>query len=182
MKLEKGDRTLFELLSYSTFIVSPANNTSLVLPPSSLPPSPPSLPSQMDPPARIRRTIRACLQCRTRKQRCDGPYTVPCQRCKSAGRECSFETEAVPESPRFHPYSGDRNFSPHALLQVQREYAKIPQSSAFSRLTIELRYLRLTDTKRRLEIVENKLGIVPERTPKFEDDVPTSETLSVDVR
>lgn len=82
----------------------------------------------MDPPTRIRRTIRACLQCRTRKQRCDGPYTVPCQRCKSAGRECSFETEAVPESPRFHPYSGDRSFGPHALLEVQREYVQIPKN------------------------------------------------------
>ena len=85
----------------------------------------------MDPPTRIRRTIRACLQCRTRKQRCDGPYTVPCQRCKSAGRECSFETEAVPESPRFHPYSGDRNFSPHAMMELQREYVQIPQLSTF---------------------------------------------------
>lgn len=47
---------------------------------------------------------------------------------------------------------------------------------------IELCYLRLTDTKRRLEIVETRLGIVPTKTPKFEDDVPTSETLSVDVR
>jgi hypothetical protein len=47
------------------------------------------------------------------------------------------------------------------------------------RFTIKLRYLRLTGTKRRLEIVENKLGIVPEKTPKFED---ASETLSVDIR
>lgn len=136
---EKGDRTLFELQSNSTFIVSPVNNTSLVLPPAPFPPySPPSIPSQMDPPTRIRRTIRACLQCRTRKQRCDGPYTVPCQRCKSAGRECSFETEAVPESPRFHPYSGDRNFSPHALLEVQREYVQIPRLFPFLSLTIEI--------------------------------------------
>jgi len=52
----------------------------------------------------------------------------------------------------------------------------------YSRLTIELPYLRLTDTKRRLQIIETKLGIMPEKTPKFEDDVPTSETLSVDVR
>lgn len=136
----------------------------------------------MEPPTRIRRTIRACLQCRTRKQRCDGPYTVPCQRCKSAGRECSFEAEAVPESPRFHPYSGDRNFSPHALAEVQREYVNALHVHSSSRLTIELRYIRLTDTKRRLEIVETKLGIVPTKTPKYEDDVPTSETLSVDIR
>lgn len=47
---------------------------------------------------------------------------------------------------------------------------------------IQLRYLRLTATKRRLEIIESKLGIVPEKPPKFEDDMPTSETLSVDVR
>lgn len=45
-----------------------------------------------------------------------------------------------------------------------------------------IRYLRLTDTKRRLGIVETKLGIIQEKAPKFEDDVPTSETLSVDVR
>jgi hypothetical protein len=170
-------------LTSSTFIAPPANITFLVLPPASLSfLPPPSLPLQMEPPTRIRRTIRACLQCRTRKQRCDGPYTVPCQRCKSAGRECSFEAEAVPESPRFHPYSGDRNFSPHALAEVQREYVPTLHAHSSSRLTIELRPIRLTDTKRRLEIVETKLGIVPTKTPKYEDDGPTSETLSVDIR
>ena len=51
-----------------------------------------------------------------------------------------------------------------------------------SRLTARFRYLRLTDTKRRLQIVENKLGIEQEKIPKFEEDVPTSETLSADVR
>ena len=139
----------------------------------------------MDPPTRIRRTIRACLQCRTRKQRCDGPYTIPCQRCKSAGRECSFETEAVPESPRFHPYSGDRNFSPHVLLELQREYVRIQKSFSFPlplNLIETCPSLRLTETKRRLETVEAKLGITTEKAPKFEDDLPTSETLSVDVR
>ena len=65
---------------------------------------------------------------------------------------------------------------------MQREYVQILQISACSALTIEIRHLRLTDTKRRLEFVETKLGIVPEKTPKFEDDMPTSETLSVDVR
>lgn len=75
----------------------------------------------MEAPSRIRRTIRACIQCRTRKQRCDGPFTVPCQRCKTAGRECSFETENIPEasSPRFQPY--DRNQSPNVVAQLQRE-------------------------------------------------------------
>lgn len=127
MKLGKGRSDAFRITVPFHFYIA-ANNTSLVLLPASFPSSsPPSFPSQMEPPTRIRRTIRACLQCRTRKQRCDGPYTVPCQRCKSAGRECSFETEAVPESPRFHPYSGDRNFSPHALLDVQREYVQTLQ-------------------------------------------------------
>ena len=123
-ELGKGRSDAFRITDpFDFYSLSGKQYTSLVLPSASFPsPLLRLFPSQMEPPSRIRRTIRACLQCRTRKQRCDGPYTVPCQRCKSAGRECSFETEAVPESPRFHPYSGDRNFSPHALLEVQREY------------------------------------------------------------
>ena len=63
-----------------------------------------------------------------------------------------------------------------------RESASESPNHHMFRLTIEFRSLRLTDTKRRLGIVETKLGIAPEKIPKFEDDVPTSETLSVDVR
>lgn len=45
-------------------------------------------------PAKAPRTSRACLQCRNRKQRCDGPSAgdplLPCQRCCQLGFTCSF--------------------------------------------------------------------------------------------
>jgi len=68
------------------------------------------------------------------------------------------------------------------LYWSSRESTSKSSNYPRSRLTIELRSLRLTDTKRRLEIIETKMGIVPEKVPKFEEDMPTSETLSVDVR
>ena len=49
-------------------------------------------------PSKTRRVARACLQCRSRKQRCmtllvqAGPKT-PCRRCQHQGFTCSFETE-----------------------------------------------------------------------------------------
>ncbi|PYI03542.1 hypothetical protein BO78DRAFT_193882 [Aspergillus sclerotiicarbonarius CBS 121057] len=51
-----------------------------------------------DTPAKARRTARACLQCRARKQRCspepDGPQ-APCRRCRQQAITCSFQTERV---------------------------------------------------------------------------------------
>ena len=50
------------------------------------------------PPAKARRTARACLQCRARKQRCspepDGP-PAPCRRCKQQAITCSFQNARV---------------------------------------------------------------------------------------
>jgi hypothetical protein len=74
-----------------------------------------------------------------------------------------------------------REIAPLVLMLYWSSRESTSKSSNYPRFrfTIKLRYLRLTGTKRRLEIVENKLGIVPEKTPKFED---ASETLSVDIR
>ncbi|KAK8853365.1 hypothetical protein IAR55_004069 [Kwoniella newhampshirensis] len=55
------------------------------------------------PPSKIRRVTRACLQCRSRKQRCL-PFPrshhdtqllnqAPCQRCRQLNTTCSFETD-----------------------------------------------------------------------------------------
>lgn len=38
----------------------------------------------------IRRAIKACVQCKSRKQRCSGPSSIPCIRCTAAKRPCSF--------------------------------------------------------------------------------------------
>ncbi|PWY83882.1 hypothetical protein BO94DRAFT_625431 [Aspergillus sclerotioniger CBS 115572] len=50
------------------------------------------------PPAKARRTTRACLQCRARKQRCspepDGPQ-APCRRCRQQAITCSFQNQRV---------------------------------------------------------------------------------------
>ncbi|RAK98738.1 Zn(II)2Cys6 transcription factor [Aspergillus ibericus CBS 121593] len=47
-------------------------------------------------PVKARRTARACLQCRARKQRCspspEGPQ-APCRRCRQQATVCSFQTE-----------------------------------------------------------------------------------------
>ncbi|ORY35344.1 hypothetical protein BCR39DRAFT_584987 [Naematelia encephala] len=51
-----------------------------------------------EPPPKIRRTARACLQCRARKQRClpeteDSSPQAACHRCHRLEITCSFETE-----------------------------------------------------------------------------------------
>jgi hypothetical protein len=37
-----------------------------------------------------RRAVKACVQCKSRKQRCSGPSSIPCARCAAAKRSCSF--------------------------------------------------------------------------------------------
>ncbi|KAK4686971.1 hypothetical protein P7C73_g3149, partial [Tremellales sp. Uapishka_1] len=47
----------------------------------------------------LRRTARACAQCRVRKQRCDGA-SIPCQRCVRVGKECSFLKDGLPSADK----------------------------------------------------------------------------------
>nr|XP_031861608.1 uncharacterized protein CI109_002838 [Kwoniella shandongensis]KAA5528680.1 hypothetical protein CI109_002838 [Kwoniella shandongensis] len=69
------------------------------------------------PPSKVRRTTRACLQCRSRKQRClpvvqpdpdaSAAYSTPhaqapCQRCRQLNTTCSFETDQ-PHRPEENP-------------------------------------------------------------------------------
>ncbi|KAL1718068.1 hypothetical protein EV715DRAFT_253034 [Schizophyllum commune] len=93
---------------------------------------------------KIRRTSRACLQCRSRKQRChvdpDNPV-APCQRCKAAGKACSFETEAP--RGRFHPYEGGES-SFRAVEQLRNE---------------------LASHRKRIEELEAKVGIASHASP-----------------
>ncbi|TRM58799.1 hypothetical protein BD626DRAFT_510600 [Schizophyllum amplum] len=93
---------------------------------------------------KIRRTSRACLQCRSRKQRChvdpDNPV-APCQRCKAASKACSFESE-TPRG-RYHPYeSAD------------------PSSRAYEQLRSEL-----SSHRRRIEELEAAVGITAQASP-----------------
>lgn len=52
-----------------------------------------------EPPAKTRRTVKACIQCRLRKQKCDGQSKDdprrPCPRCIHLGAECSFLTTQI---------------------------------------------------------------------------------------
>ncbi len=59
-------------------------------------------------PHKIRRVVRACLQCRSRKQRClprspTAHANAPCQRCSGNGTTCSFETDQRPVEPELGP-------------------------------------------------------------------------------
>ncbi|KAM0746830.1 hypothetical protein T439DRAFT_110046 [Meredithblackwellia eburnea MCA 4105] len=66
-----------------------------------------------EPPVKkLKRARNVCARCRSRKQRCDG-VSIPCLRCREAGKPCSFETD------------------PHALLRVTpRDQQGIASSSA----------------------------------------------------
>ncbi|EEA19474.1 conserved hypothetical protein [Talaromyces marneffei ATCC 18224] len=52
-----------------------------------------------EPPTKLRRTNKACIQCRVRKQRCGGlspeTPTASCSRCIHLGVECSFTTSPI---------------------------------------------------------------------------------------
>ncbi|KZV63511.1 hypothetical protein PENSPDRAFT_589762 [Peniophora sp. CONT] len=65
------------------------------------------------------RSSRACVQCRTRKQRCLPELPgVPCQRCRSAHKTCSFETDVdyrLAYAPYPSPSPGQAGTDVHAL-------------------------------------------------------------------
>ncbi|PQE14239.1 C6 finger domain protein [Rutstroemia sp. NJR-2017a BVV2] len=48
-------------------------------------------------PSKVPRTFRACIQCRSRKQKCEGQSDVksPCRRCCQLGATCSFTTSPL---------------------------------------------------------------------------------------
>ncbi|KAI0470545.1 hypothetical protein GGR56DRAFT_668055 [Xylariaceae sp. FL0804] len=55
---------------------------------------------QQPPPAKVRRIAKACIQCRVRKQRCEGPSSArdprsSCRRCIGLDTACSFATTPV---------------------------------------------------------------------------------------
>ncbi|CAK7235906.1 hypothetical protein SCUCBS95973_009426 [Sporothrix curviconia] len=57
--------------------------------------------SESNQPSKVRRTLRACLQCRLRKQKCAGASrdspSRPCPRCVHLGMSCSFESTPTEE-------------------------------------------------------------------------------------
>ncbi|KAL1737820.1 hypothetical protein HDZ31DRAFT_70742 [Schizophyllum fasciatum] len=100
--------------------------------------------SQAQDTQKIRRTSRACLQCRSRKQRCHvnpDNALAPCQRCRAAGKPCSFESE-VPRG-RYHPYEGVESSS-RAVEQLRSE---------------------LASHRRRIEELEARVGIENHASP-----------------
>lgn len=58
--------------------------------------------SEAGSPRKLRRTSKACVQCRLRKQKCDGQSKVdsrrPCRRCVYLGASCSFAATTSAES------------------------------------------------------------------------------------
>ncbi|ODN78876.1 hypothetical protein L202_04412 [Cryptococcus amylolentus CBS 6039] len=58
-------------------------------------------PASNERPSKTRRANRACLQCRSRKQRClpqADETQAPCQRCSQLGASCSFEIVSLTEN------------------------------------------------------------------------------------
>ncbi|KAJ7574410.1 hypothetical protein C8J56DRAFT_802909 [Mycena floridula] len=74
---------------------------------------------------KTRRSARACQACRSRKQRClyGESLSAPCERCRAAGKPCSFETENTMvngiSSPRHHPYASGSSQRMVEQLQVE---------------------------------------------------------------
>ncbi|ODO05583.1 hypothetical protein I350_04640 [Cryptococcus amylolentus CBS 6273] len=47
---------------------------------------------------RAPRSMMACVRCRRQKMKCDGPSSVPCRGCRTAGQQCIFEPRSRPKS------------------------------------------------------------------------------------
>jgi hypothetical protein len=111
------------------------------------------------------RVLTACLQCRSRKQKCSrSDATGPCHQCNSRARKCSLEEQQPSRAPRTiyenkHPlpstdvveclvelylcYIHDK---PHSLfhcrsLQLAIQDGTCPKALVFSILALGARYL-----------------------------------------
>ncbi|KUJ19134.1 uncharacterized protein LY89DRAFT_683068 [Mollisia scopiformis] len=112
-----------------------------------------------EPPAKMRRTSRACIQCRMRKQKCDGPVeseqTLPCRRCCQLGATCSFTT-TPPENEGEH---GTLSNTVHKVGKILKQ---------------------VTDHQRRIQELEKALrDLREEREGRSERKVLLENTTSV---
>lgn len=81
-----------------------------------------------EPPTKLRRTNKACIQCRVRKQRCDGlspeTPTASCSRCIHLGVECSFTTSPIGASNDYDAQATRVAKTAHALERLQKRVAE----------------------------------------------------------
>ncbi|CZR61477.1 uncharacterized protein PAC_11373 [Phialocephala subalpina] len=112
-------------------------------------------PQDGEPPAKTRRTSRACIQCRMRKQRCDGPAeanpTLPCRRCCQLGATCSFTT-TPPENEGEH---GTLSNTVHKVSKIHKQV--MDHQRRIQELEEALRELREGRTERKV-VVQNTLS------------------------
>ncbi|EED13760.1 C6 finger domain protein, putative [Talaromyces stipitatus ATCC 10500] len=109
-----------------------------------------------EPPTKLRRTNKACIQCRVRKQRCDGQSpkspNAACSRCVHLGVECSFTTSPVDAS---HDGATVIVKTSHALERLQKRVAE--QDGRLQRLE---RIISLLDAESGVE-KERRSGLYP---------------------
>ncbi|RAO72892.1 uncharacterized protein BHQ10_008904 [Talaromyces amestolkiae] len=81
-----------------------------------------------EPPTKVRRTNKACIQCRVRKQRCDGlspeAPTASCSRCIHLGVECSFTTSPIGASNDNDAQATKVAKTAHVLERLQKRVAE----------------------------------------------------------
>lgn len=81
-----------------------------------------------EPPTKVRRTNKACIQCRVRKQRCVGqsPETpnASCSRCIHLGFECSFTTSPIGASNDNDAQATRVAKTAHVLERLQKRVAE----------------------------------------------------------
>lgn len=82
-----------------------------------------------EPPTKLRRTNKACIQCRVRKQRCDGlspeTPTASCSRCIHLGVECSFVTSPIGTSNNDNDAQATKVAkTAHVLERLQKRVAE----------------------------------------------------------
>ncbi|WRT67574.1 uncharacterized protein IL334_004546 [Kwoniella shivajii] len=102
-----------------------------------------------------RRTSRACLQCRKRKQRCDGA-SVPCERCQRVGKECSFLLDGIIEGEKENDGVEVKWGSGQAkVLQGMKDDMDILRKDESIGL---IRHFRMENAQRRIQHLERGLS------------------------